>query len=64
MTKTPALDRVNTYARAVLDGVEVAGPHVRNACQRHFDDLAQAHERGYFGMTLKPIVRCGSSKSD
>nr|WP_313014686.1 terminase TerL endonuclease subunit [Brucella intermedia] len=48
MTKTPALDRVNAYARAVLDGVEVAGPHVRNACQRHFDDLAQAHERGYF----------------
>ncbi|MEE9925838.1 MAG: terminase large subunit [Brucella anthropi] len=48
MTKTPALDRVNAYARAVLNGVEVAGPHVRNACQRHFDDLAQAHERGYF----------------
>ena len=32
----------------MLDGVENAGPHVRNACQRHFDDLAQAHERGFF----------------
>lgn len=44
--KTPALDRVNTYAQAVLDGEIVAGPHVRNACRRHFDDLAKAHQRG------------------
>lgn len=46
MTDTPALDRVNAYARAVLDGVEVAGPHVRNACRRHFDDLERGYERG------------------
>lgn len=55
MTETPALDRVNAYAQAVLDGVEVAGPHVRNACQRHFDDLEQAHERGIFWDDAKAL---------
>ncbi len=45
---TPALDRVNAYAQAVLDGDIVAGPHVRNACRRHFDDLSNAHERGIY----------------
>lgn len=43
---TPALDRVNAYAQAVLDGDIIAGPHVRNACRRHFDDLSNAHGRG------------------
>lgn len=43
-----ALDRVSAYAQAVLDGDIVAGPHVRNACRRHFDDLETAHERGIF----------------
>jgi phage terminase large subunit-like protein len=42
---TPALDRVSAYAQAVIDGTIVAGPHVRNACRRHFDDLASASER-------------------
>lgn len=32
-------DRVLAYAEAVLSGDIVAGPHVRNACQRHVDDL-------------------------
>lgn len=44
----PALDRVNAYAKSVLDGIIVAGPHVRNACRRHFDDLARGHERGLY----------------
>lgn len=44
---TPGLDRVSAYARAVLDGSIVAGPHVRNSCRRHFDDLQKAGERGY-----------------
>ena len=48
MSDTPALERVSAYAQAVLDGTEIAGPHVRNACQRHFDDLATAHERGIY----------------
>lgn len=42
----PALKRVSNYARSVLSGEEIAGPHVRNACRRHFDDLTQGHERG------------------
>ncbi|QPC43498.1 terminase large subunit [Kaustia mangrovi] len=46
--KTPALDRVSAYAHDVLDGKVVAGPHVRNACRRHFDDLARGHERGLY----------------
>lgn len=41
-----ALGRVNAYAQAVLNGDIVAGPHVRNACRRHFDDLERGHERG------------------
>lgn len=35
-------DRVTAYARSVCDGTIVAGPHVRNACRRHLDDLARA----------------------
>lgn len=32
-------DRVTAYAKAVTQGKVVAGPHVRNACRRHLDDL-------------------------
>jgi phage terminase large subunit-like protein len=35
-------DRTTRYARAVLDGVLIAGPYVRGACQRHLDDLEKA----------------------
>jgi phage terminase large subunit-like protein len=41
-------DPVGNYARAVIDGSIIAGPHVRAACQRHLDDLKQAAERGFF----------------
>ena len=34
------------YAQAVAEGAEVAGPHVRAACLRHFKDLENGHERG------------------
>ncbi|KQM88647.1 terminase [Sphingomonas sp. Leaf23] len=30
----------------MLAGKFVAGPHVRNACRRHLDDLERGHERG------------------
>lgn len=33
------VDRATAYAKAVVDGKIVAGPHVRNACRRHLDDL-------------------------
>ncbi len=48
MTETTALDRVSSYAQRVLDGDIIAGPHVRNSCRRHFDDLATGHERGIY----------------
>jgi hypothetical protein len=41
MTKTSSstTDRATLYAEAVVRGEIVAGPHVRNACRRHLDDL-------------------------
>jgi len=47
VSKTEALDRVSAYARAVLDDTIKAGPHVRNACRRHLDDVVKAGERGF-----------------
>lgn len=39
-------DRTKAYAEAVVAGRIVAGPHVRNACRRHLDDLERGKERG------------------
>lgn len=39
-------DRATAYARAVIAGEIIAGPHVRNACRRHIDDLAKGGDRG------------------
>ncbi|TCM17219.1 phage terminase large subunit-like protein [Novosphingobium sp. PhB165] len=39
-------DRCTQYARDVLAGKFIAGPHVRNACRRHLDDLQSGHARG------------------
>ena len=38
-------DRATAYAEAVVSGEIVAGPHVRNACRRHLDDLKRADIR-------------------
>lgn len=38
-TEKAAPDRATAYAKAVAAGKIVAGPHVRNACRRHLDDL-------------------------
>lgn len=38
-TGTGTEDRATAYAKAVVKGAIVAGPHVRNACRRHLDDL-------------------------
>jgi phage terminase large subunit-like protein len=35
-------DACTQYARYVLEGLVVQGPHVRAACQRHLDDLARS----------------------
>lgn len=42
----PPPDPVTMYAVLVLTGVEVAGPYVRGACQRHLDDLKHGGKRG------------------
>ncbi|MGF6932972.1 phage terminase large subunit-like protein [Paraburkholderia sp. UCT70] len=44
--KKATSDPVTQYARDVISGKIVAGPHVRAACRRHVDDLARGHERG------------------
>lgn len=43
---TSSSDRTSAYARDVVEGRIVAGPHVRNACRRHLLDLERGHERG------------------
>lgn len=39
-------DPATAYARAVVGGDIVAGPHVRDACSRHLRDLVQGQARG------------------
>lgn len=41
-----SVDRTRAYAEAVVSGEIIAGPHVRNACRRHLDDLENGHKRG------------------
>jgi phage terminase large subunit-like protein len=45
---TNSLDRTSQYAWGVIDGTIIAGPHIRNACRRHFDDIEKGHERGLY----------------
>ncbi len=45
-TSSSATDRATGYASAVIAGEIVAGPHVRNACRRHLDDLKDGGGRG------------------
>lgn len=39
-------DPVKQYARDVVAGHEIAGPHVRASCQRHLDDIENGGDRG------------------
>jgi len=45
-TSSSTTDRGTQWARDVVAGKVVAGPHIRNACRRHLDDLERGHERG------------------
>lgn len=46
-------DRVTAYARDVLSGRLIAGPHVRAACKRHLADLETGESRGlHFDLAL------------
>jgi len=42
------VDRCLKYAKSVLSGETVAGPHVRDACRRHINDLEKAPARGFY----------------
>ncbi|MFC5524026.1 terminase large subunit [Polaromonas jejuensis] len=44
--RATSADPVSRYAKAVVSGKKIAGPHVRAACQRHLNDLATGHQRG------------------
>lgn len=50
MPKTPlpstTSDPTTQYALDVVEGREIAGPHVRASCRRHLKDLETGHERG------------------
>lgn len=46
--RTTSRDPVTKYARDVIAGKIVAGPHVRDACKRHMRDLEEAPSRGFF----------------
>ncbi len=48
LVKTTSRDPVTRYARAVVNGKTIAGPHVRDACKRHLADLEAAPARGFF----------------
>lgn len=45
-TSTKGRDPVIDWAEAVLDKQIIAGPHVRNTCRRHLDDLKNGSKRG------------------
>ena len=45
---TTSRDPVTRYARGVVTGKIVAGPHVRDACRRHLRDLEDGPARGLF----------------
>lgn len=45
-SQTNISDRVTGFAEDVLSGVIIAGPSVRDACQRHINDLALGPARG------------------
>lgn len=46
MSSSAPVDRGTQFALDVVAGKIIAGPHIRNACRRHLDDLERGHERG------------------
>src|SRR5690606_26383513 len=45
-SQTSTSDRATAYAQDVIAGRIIAGPDIRNACQRHLNDLEQGGARG------------------
>ena len=81
MTKTTTIrlpssstdDDATAYARAVVAGEIVAGPHVRDACRRHLRDLEDGAARGLtwdaaaaqrFWSFCEKILRLGEGQFD
>lgn len=62
--RAPKDDRVTAYAKAVVAGKVIAGPHVRNACRRHLQDLKKAAARGltWNKMTAEEALRPNAKK--
>ena len=48
VSRTSISDRATAFAQDVIDGRIMAGPDVRNACQRHLNDLKHGPVRGLF----------------
>ena len=46
LSKNSSDDSVTEYAQSVVEGVRVAGPHVRAQCARHLKDIKEAKKRG------------------
>lgn len=44
--RASSVNPVTSYAKAVTSGKIIAGPHVRDACRRHLDDLKNGEKRG------------------
>lgn len=44
--KSSSIDPATDYARGVVSGAIVAGPHVRNSCKRHLKDIDNGQDRG------------------
>lgn len=47
MAANPNVNAANKYARDVVSGRITAGLYVRQACQRHLDDLEKAKDKAY-----------------
>lgn len=45
-SQNSSVDPATKYAQDVVSGKIVAGPHVRDSCRRHLDDLKHGHKRG------------------
>jgi phage terminase large subunit-like protein len=66
-------DPTTAYARSVVAGETIAGPHVRDACARHLNDLRVGHERGLvfdadaaerFFRFCRSVLRLGEGQFD
>jgi len=56
------IDRTTDYARAVVKNKIIAGPHVRNACRRHLDDLKRKKELRWKKESAERAIRFFESK--